>query len=181
MITNNNMTCIVIANILYNTAVIWSAIMAWVFLGEKLTRLQIYGLAVSILSLLLITWSAVLNPTEEASEKTNNTSTTLFIVGCMLCLITAVGLGVITVWTRMMQTILFSVIFTYYGLMSTFLIGSTLIGESLYKSETMHILTYSKEQYLYALIPSSINYSSTRVNHIHMFTPHKHEVADRCT
>lgn len=48
-----------VANIIYNTAVVWSAIMAYLLLGERLSKLQVYGLVVSFVGIALITYSSL--------------------------------------------------------------------------------------------------------------------------
>ena len=83
-----------IANIIYNTAVVWSAIMAWILLGESLDRLQVYGLVVSFFGIILITWSSLQTDPSEVGNTSNKTGT---IVGCLCCLLTAVLLGIVTV------------------------------------------------------------------------------------
>ena len=88
-----------IANIIYNTAVVWSAIMAWILLGEGLSRLQIIGLVVSFFGIILITLSSM---NADHSEVSIISSTKATVAGCLCCLLTAVLLGVVTVQTRMM-------------------------------------------------------------------------------
>ena len=139
-----------VANIIYNTAVVWSAIFAWLLIGESLSSLQVFGLLVSLIGIFLITWA---NLTEDRTEVENSESVKEayfspekdFIVGCLCCLLTAVGLGIVTVWTRQMQGILFSVIFFYYGLVASGIIGTGLLIEYALKDEPLRILNYSKE------------------------------------
>ena len=94
-----------VANVIYNTAVIWSAIMAWMLIGESLSPLQICGLVVSLIGIFLISWA---NMTEDHAEVSTDgpvkesflPHNQAFIVGCFCCLLTAVLLGIVTVWTR---------------------------------------------------------------------------------
>ena len=88
-----------VANIIYNTAVIWSAIMAYLLLGERLSKLQVYGLVVSFVGIALITYSSLQSdPDVEGSSS----SKAAIVIGCLCCLLTAVLLGIVTVQTRMM-------------------------------------------------------------------------------
>ena len=88
-----------VANIIYNTAVVWSAIVAWILLGERLSKLQVYGLVVSFVGIILITYSSLQSDPSEVGKKSSQTA---IVVGCLCCLLTAVLLGVVTVQTRMM-------------------------------------------------------------------------------
>ena len=59
-----------VANIIYNTAVIWSAIMAYILLGERLSKLQAYGILVSFVGIALITYSSLQSdPDTEGSTR----------------------------------------------------------------------------------------------------------------
>ena len=88
-----------VANIIYNTAVIWSAIMAYILLGERLSKLQVYGILVSFVGIALITYSSLQSdPDVEGSSS----SKAAIVIGCLCCLLTAVLLGIVTVQTRMM-------------------------------------------------------------------------------
>ena len=60
-----------VANIIYNTAVVWSAIFAWLLIGESLSSLQVFGLFVSLTGIFLITWA---NLTKDHSEVENSES-----------------------------------------------------------------------------------------------------------
>ena len=88
-----------VANIIYNTAVVWSAIVAWILLGERLSKLQVYGLVVSFVGIILITYSSLQTDPAEVGQESNQGA---IVVGCLCCLLTAVLLGVVTVQTRMM-------------------------------------------------------------------------------
>ena len=88
-----------VANIIYNTAVVWVAIMAWILLGEGLSRIQIYGLVVSFIGIILITVSSM---NAKHSDVGVISSAKATVIGCLCCLLTAVLLGVVTVQTRMM-------------------------------------------------------------------------------
>ena len=60
-----------VANIIYNTAVVWAAIMAWILLGERLSKLQVYGFLVSFAGIAIITYSSVQSD-PDANDKTSS-------------------------------------------------------------------------------------------------------------
>ena len=79
------------------------------------------------------------------------------IVGIVMMILVSIANGVLSVLTRMMQSIHVSVMMVYIAIISLIGMSIALLIESAVKGEPLRILNYTAEQYMYGFATGSLN------------------------
>ena len=147
---------LVIVNILYNTAPFWTCILAWCLIGEKLSSLQILALVVSFFGICLVSLSSSM--AEEEDEASTFSQESTWLIGCICILITAWTYAGVSVYTRRMQNVPFSVLLFYLGVLSFTVALLIIIGESLLFWQPLRLLNYDQSQYIPLISQCIVNF-----------------------
>ena len=144
-----------IHKIIMNMSVFTVAILAWVWLGERLVCFEIIAIFVAFSGVVLT--SKGKDPQDGAfqADKTADNyfvGISLAILGCMLAAVTAVS-------SRKLKPVVPNVIIFNYDLCSTIITGSILLGIWIY-SESLPYRFESKWTYLEILIAALMNYAA---------------------
>ena len=127
----------------------WAAMIAACTIGETMTSLEITALIISFIGVCLIT-SAAKGESEGDSEVNPGDNFGLDpkmvqIVGCLFVIVTSVCQAVVAVKTRLMQSLLFSVVLFYYSMMAIFITTTMLGVEHLVTREKPRFFSYTWE------------------------------------
>jgi drug/metabolite transporter (DMT)-like permease len=131
-----------ISTIIINTAPFISSLLAYFTLGDKVTKLEIClmtGCFSGVVALALAKGGYFEGDEADVALKTNEVvnitiSTSQYIFGMSMMLVTACCFSGVTVMTRKMKEIHFSLLMFHYGAFASTLIGAYLIIEFIAKS-----------------------------------------------
>ena len=118
--------------ILFNTAPFQASLLGWLILHEKPKISELICMLISFVGILIIGLAKPIDSLENAKW---------IGISCSLCV--SVCYALVSVLTRQMQQVHFSLILFYYAIFSCIVLSSILISEALIMGETMSLLNLS--------------------------------------
>lgn len=112
---------LLVQNTIFNTAPFWASLIGFFALGEIITRFEISSMIVCFVGVLIISSQGLVdkrNKVEEEEHTFGESRMGSYIIGCCCVLLTAFCYASVSVLTRKMQKIHFSVVLFYYGMLA---------------------------------------------------------------
>ena len=122
------------------TAPIWSTIIAAIFLKEKLSMFEIMVLVCSFSGVLIIALTKQDGKIQDDSPFNNPSD---FYIGLACISTTAIFASIISVLTRKMQSLHYSLVLSNYQALATTFISLLIIGEALIKQQPLRFSQYT--------------------------------------
>ena len=143
-----------------NLAPFFAGVIAYMVVGERMTVFEISGMLLSFVGVILIAIAQGRRPLE-----VENTEFLLFgddvrlagIVGCSCMIVLSMANGVLSVLTRMMQSLHVSVMMVYIALISLIIMTVGLLIENWVAGGPLRIVHYTSEQYGYGFACGVLN------------------------
>ena len=136
---------------IFQTAPFWTTLLAWMFLGDRILRLEVVAMVICFCAIVFISTSspgAEEDPIEEAApvEESDKyfTGNSAFIVGCILVLVTSWGFSINNVINRKLQNTPFTILNFYYCIVAFTVTGAYLLGEYIHSDEPLRLLSLDR-------------------------------------
>lgn len=136
---------LVVQNSIFNTAPFWATALGYLILNEKIGILEIFAMILSFAAVLTISVSQArteLPPEEEQTAHTKSGS--LKFLGCSLIFFVSIIYATVSVLTRKMQSIYFSLVLFYYSCVAFVITFVIVSGECLIKGQAYRFGDYSQ-------------------------------------
>ena len=143
---------------LFNTAPFWASILGCVFLRERLVRLEIVALILSFCGVLCVAFSKMDRGGTEDAEESETTSTGTFLLGCVFVLCCAWCEASVTLLSRSLQDVNFSVLLFWYGVVAVPANLLIVLCEAYVNSHSFRLLEYDAGQYMWMLLIAFFNF-----------------------
>ena len=82
------------------------------------------------------------------------------ILGCTLGIMTGASLGIVSILTRKLSDISFSVTLFYAGAVSVFVMSTVIYFDSKFRGTPLLTFSYSMKQYMYVLLAVTSNFAA---------------------
>ena len=141
-----SMVPLLVQSTLLNTAPFWASLLGFAFLRESLSRVEIMALFLSFTGVFLVAYSTRAVKEEDVDEDDDegeSLSAATHLLGCFCILLASLAEASVTLIARRLQTVSFSVLLFWYGIVAVPCMLVMVVSESWINQVSIRFWDYS--------------------------------------